>query len=94
MAAQTLAGEQYVSMTGEADWPRVKGETDADWHEDLQALASANAELGEAVRKFPAERLDELVPGKEFDFYNLLHGISQHNIYHAGQISLLKKLTL
>ena len=39
-------------------------------------------------------RLLEKVPGKEpdyYDFYYMLHGIAQHELYHAGQIILLKK---
>jgi nicotinate-nucleotide pyrophosphorylase (carboxylating) len=36
--------------------------------------------------------LDKAVPGKNYTFYVLLHGIVQHDLYHAGQIALLKKL--
>ena len=41
---------------------------------------------------FPEARLDELVAGQRFNFYFLLHGIVQHNVYHAGQIVLLKRI--
>jgi len=30
-------------------------------------------------------------PGKRYDFYRMLHGIAQHELYHAGQIAILKK---
>jgi hypothetical protein len=36
-----------------------------------------------------AERLLATVPGREYDFYYLFHGIVQHSLYHAGQIALL-----
>jgi len=36
-------------------------------------------------------RLRETVPGKRYDFYHMLHGIAQHELYHAGQIAILKK---
>ena len=46
-----------------------------------------------AARVFPEGRLIEIVPGQErFNFYFLLHGIVQHNAYHAGQIALLQRL--
>ncbi len=31
------------------------------------------------------------LPGMEFNMYWLLMGVVQHNVYHAGQIGLLKK---
>jgi hypothetical protein len=37
------------------------------------------------------EDLAEQVPGKEHSVYTMLHGIIQHDLYHAGQIALLKK---
>jgi hypothetical protein len=40
----------------------------------------------------PESRLAEQVPGKDYDFYHMLHGAVQHALYHAGQIALLKKV--
>ena len=31
-------------------------------------------------------------PGARYSVYALVHGLIQHNLYHAGQISLLKKM--
>ena len=50
----------------------------------------------DAVAAFPDERLNEKVPGKAnepdwYNFYFMLHGVVQHELYHAGQIALLKK---
>ena len=43
---------------------------------------------------FPEERLADRVPGKSESYYNyyyLFSGIVQHELYHAGQIAILKK---
>jgi uncharacterized damage-inducible protein DinB len=35
------------------------------------------------------------VPGKKgahYNFYYMLQGVVQHELYHAGQIALLKKM--
>jgi hypothetical protein len=43
----------------------------------------------------PGSRLEEMVPGKEgahYTFYYMLQGVVQHELYHAGQIALLKKM--
>jgi hypothetical protein len=37
------------------------------------------------------QRLRDRVPGKRYDFYHMLHGIAQHELYHAGQMAILKK---
>jgi uncharacterized damage-inducible protein DinB len=42
----------------------------------------------------PDSRLYEMVPGKQgahYTNYYMLHGVVQHELYHAGQIALLKK---
>jgi len=44
------------------------------------------------VGDFPEERLDQpLVPESPFSAYAQFIGVTQHNLYHAGQISLLKR---
>ncbi len=43
---------------------------------------------------FPDSRLQDPVPGKTEKYYNFFYmfsGIVQHELYHAGQIALLKK---
>jgi uncharacterized damage-inducible protein DinB len=89
VATRAILGGSYVSLTGEDDWPPVQA---GGWPAALSELAKASADLVEAVRQFPEDRLGDLVPGKEFDYYFLLHGIAQHNTYHAGQIAILKRL--
>jgi hypothetical protein len=47
------------------------------------------------VTSLPDSRLGDVVPGKEgahYTFYYMLHGVVQHELYHAGQIALLKKM--
>jgi hypothetical protein len=44
------------------------------------------------VRDFPAERLDQrLVSESPHTAYAQFIGVTQHNLYHAGQIALLKR---
>ena len=46
------------------------------------------------AQALPDARLRDRVPGKRYDFYHLLHGLAQHELYHAGQIAILKKAAL
>jgi len=49
--------------------------------------------LVETIKTFTDERLEATVPGRTYDFYRLFQGVTQHAIYHAGQIALLKKIS-
>lgn len=88
--AGVLGGKPYVSLQGADDWPPA-GVTDSEWRETLSELAETHSALIEAIEKFPSEDLDKAVPGRDFTFYVLLHGVAQHNLYHAGQIGLLRR---
>jgi len=85
-----LNGEA-VELTAAGDWPPVTGPGANAWNDTLRALHAAQRELREALKELPESRLAETVPGKDYSFYVLLHGAIQHDLYHAGQIGLLKR---
>jgi len=92
-ARRRMAGE-VVQPTPDEDWPAVVDTSSAAWERTLAHLKQTHEALVEAVRGCPDSRLAEKVTGKEPDYYTLyymLHGIVQHELYHAGQIALLKK---
>ena len=92
VALRSLSGDVYVSLSGDLDWPPVDDESSEAWQRDVQVMTEVNAALTAAVREFPVERLGEIVQGTQHDFYFLLTGIIQHNVYHAGQIAMIKRL--
>jgi uncharacterized damage-inducible protein DinB len=92
IGTDALAGRPVPAWPFPEDWPGVHAQDDEGWRATVQTLERANDELVEATRRLPDERLDETVPGRDYSVYFLLHGIAQHNLYHAGQIALLKKL--
>jgi hypothetical protein len=82
----------------DGDWPGGGAENDAAWTATLAALDAANAELVAVVGGMDDARLEERLGdlrdpalGSGVSRYVTLHGLVQHHIYHAGQISLLKK---
>lgn len=86
-----LAGEKVKGPTGTEDWPVVRDTSPAAWRRTIDALVEGHNQLIRAVSKMGEEKLNETVPGKKFPFYVLIHGAVQHDLYHAGQIALLKK---
>ena len=89
---ETLDGTPMPQPPYADDWPAVGGTSEADWQTALSKLEATHRELLEALKSFPEERLTERVPERDgYDYYFLLHGLTQHDLYHAGQIALLKK---
>ena len=81
------------------DWPPVGDPTAARWQEARAALDASHRDLIAKVKQLSDDRM--LQPtndsrnrelGTGVTYYELLHGIVQHDAYHAGQISILKKV--
>lgn len=58
----------------------------------MQKLDEMQSELIDVLQKEKDNRLIEIVPGRKYNFRDLLYGIVQHDIYHIGQIAYLTKL--
>ena len=66
--------------------------SDSAWREAVTGANRTHDQLVKMVEGLPDSRLRDRVPGKRYDFYHMLHGIAQHELYHAGQIAILKKV--
>jgi uncharacterized damage-inducible protein DinB len=85
-----LAGEKCQPI-GTANFPLVPKPTNAAWRKAVAHTKRTHEKLVKTVAALPESRLRDRVPGKRYDFYFMLHGVAQHELYHAGQIALLKK---
>jgi len=88
-----LGGEK-CQLKGSANFPRVPAPTESAWREAVAMAKRTHDTLVETVAALSDKRLRDQVPGKRYDFYHMLHGIAQHELYHAGQIAILKKANL
>ena len=87
-----LRGEGPVSLEEQDDWPLLPvAQGEPEWHAACRDLERLGRELCEEVLHFDDAKLKELVPYKDFSLKVLLHGVVAHNIYHGGQIALLRK---
>ena len=83
-------GESY-HPTQVQDWPAVRVKTPAAWAVAIRRLKAGHQALIDVVAAFDERRLDQpLVPGGN-SAYVQFHGAAQHDLYHAGQIAVLKK---
>jgi uncharacterized damage-inducible protein DinB len=85
-----VEGER-VELSPEEDWPPVASTSEAAWQDALAVLERTHTDLRRTVSRLADARLQEMVAGKDHSVYVMLHGLIQHDIYHAGQIALLKK---
>lgn len=79
-----------AQFTPEDEWPPVATRTAEAWRESQHVLEQLNQELVSAVRVFPAERLSHKL-GSDYSAFTQFAGAPQHDLYHAGQIVVLKK---
>jgi hypothetical protein len=92
VTVRRIRGEQ-AEPTPSEDWPSVVESSESRWDDDVRSLKLAHSKAYNAIYGMPDARLTEVVPGKPafHNFYYELHGLVQHDLYHAGQIALLKK---
>ena len=85
-----LQGER-AELSDLEDWAPVTNPSEAEWEELKLILQRGNHSLREAVSRIEEGRLDEpIVPGMP-SVYITVQGVVQHDLYHAGQIAILKK---
>jgi uncharacterized damage-inducible protein DinB len=90
-AVRRRLGGTKLQLTGQQNFPRIpKPSTDA-WRKAVSHVKRTHDALVSTVAALPDSRLYDRVPGKRYNFYFMLHGVVQHELYHAGQIAILKK---
>jgi uncharacterized damage-inducible protein DinB len=93
-AVRRRAGGEAVTLKDEQNFPPVKEVSEAAWRQAIESVKQTHNQLIQAVAAFPDSRLMDPVPGKTEKYHNFFYmfsGIVQHELYHAGQIALLKK---
>lgn len=81
------------------DWPDVPDTSEAAWREALASLQAAHEQLVAVVRSLPESRLRERMAagvdapaGSGITVASMLKSLADHDVYHSGQVSLLKRL--
>jgi uncharacterized damage-inducible protein DinB len=80
-----------TDLSPEEDWPDVESPSTANWTGALNVLRSLNQQLRAAVQHFNAESLDQPLGNRKYTAYEQFIGVTQHDLYHAGQIVLLRR---
>lgn len=84
--------EKSTAYFEQHDWRKLDPGDKHLWHEGLKKLAAVHNELVELLQQQQDSLLIERVPERDYTFRKLLYGITQHTIYHLGQIAYITKL--
>ncbi|MGH9904806.1 MAG: DinB family protein [Pyrinomonadaceae bacterium] len=85
-----LEGDR-AQIPDEEDWPAVGETSEVAWEQVKQGLIEGHHRLRQAIGQLDESRLDEPILPDMSSVYVTLHGAVQHDLYHAGQIAILKK---
>ena len=80
-----------IEISSLEDWPPADDPTETAWEQAKAALDRGHEALREAITSLDETRLDEPILEGLSTVYVTLHGVIQHDLYHAGQIAMLKK---
>jgi uncharacterized damage-inducible protein DinB len=83
----------------DGEWPAVGDTSEASWLAARASLEAALQELVRVIRSLPPERFGQRVgatpdnpAGTGITHHEMLSSLAEHDLYHAGQISLLNRL--
>jgi len=81
------------SLEGSNWFVRPTGKpTDEEWKRDVKLLVEAHRSMRAAVAGMTDAQLKVTPKGSKVSNVALITGIASHDLYHAGQIQLLKRL--
>ncbi len=76
-----------------SDWPNLPSEPSMKtWKEDLELLEDWHQTLREEITKFAPSKLNSRPANSKVSYLQTIYGVSSHDLYHAGQIQLLKRM--
>lgn len=89
IALKGLNGEEVPKPLGLEDWPPI-GATEEERRTSVANLEKTVNAILNALMGFSVAKFEEKVPGRDYTYRTLLHGVLHHNLYHMGQIAVLR----
>ena len=89
-----ILGEKRGSfpLKGSNSFARPESATPDAWRQDVLLLDETHRRLRQAILELPEVRLYHTPAGSKVSNAAMIYGSSSHDLYHAGQIQLLKRL--
>lgn len=76
-----------------SNWFRSPESADEkDWLKVRKLLDHYHDLVKRAIHDFPVELLEKQAPNSKYEYYAFICGMASHDLYHAGQIQLIKRI--
>jgi hypothetical protein len=86
--AKTNESSELPKWEAEKDW----AEAAIPWSELVERWNKSRDLLEERMRNFPMEDLEKQTPGRTYPYHVMLNGITQHTIWHSGQMAMVHSM--
>jgi len=83
---------QSLDYFEQKDWRQLDHSDKSLWQQGLKQFAKLRNELIEVIQQQKDGLLSQRVNDRKYDFRKLLYGISEHDVYHLGQIAYIRKM--
>lgn len=88
-----ILGEKRGSFPRKgSNWILPQTTTEAAWRNDIQLLQEIHQSMRAAIADVPSTKLFTELPKSKVTYFYLISGVAAHDVYHAGQIQLIKRL--
>ena len=92
-AVRHWASDEAFTPDQPASWGPNGVLPEQNWNDAKATLTAEYDLLKKVIDTFPEEKLAAIAYAESgLTYYTLLHGLVHHNLYHAAQIAILKKL--
>jgi hypothetical protein len=76
-----------------SDWFKLPAKpNETDWKKAKAILGRYHKLLQKAATDFPIDKVYQMMPNSRLQYIDIILGIAAHDVYHAGQIQVLKRL--
>jgi hypothetical protein len=75
-----------------SNWIRPRECTPSAWRRDIQLLIDTHKSMRASIAKLSPQQLPKKIRGAKITYFFLVSGVAAHDVYHAGQIQLLRRL--
>jgi uncharacterized damage-inducible protein DinB len=83
---------KYLDSPEDGDFPEIVDTSEEAWKKVLSELDEDYEKLLIVISGLTEEALNKKIAGKDYNVRLWLRGTVNHNLYHTGQIALLKKV--
>jgi uncharacterized damage-inducible protein DinB len=92
VASDRIEGREVSGPAAELNWPTVRDTSESAWAAARTRLEASGKRFVETMASLPGSRLDENVAGEPYTFADMLYGVLHHDIYHAGQVAVIRNV--